>query len=110
MSTGNHFCLPSGLSIHLRGSGEIGGLIARASSLNFSGKGRSESSRSASLTSHDHSMNVEKWQSAFSVLAERNLGTYREAAGTEDHNEKQIGMQRHDPECRQCDKNRREEE
>jgi len=38
MSTGNHFCRPSGLSIHLRGSGEIGGLIARASSLKFSCK------------------------------------------------------------------------
>jgi len=45
-----------------------------------------------------------------SVPAERNLGTHREAAGAEDHKKKEAGMQRHDPECRQCDENSRQKE
>ena len=46
--------------------------------------------------------------SAASIPAERNLGTTRKAAGTEDDEEKQTGVQRHDPECRECDINRSE--
>jgi hypothetical protein len=37
--------------------------------------------------------------SSLSVLAERNLGAHREAAGTEDHEKKQTGMQRYDTQC-----------